>query len=320
MQFFLTLLASIASLSAYTLVGVHALTACTTCPSSVAGQALVSRCVDSKSITYCQYNVNRFLKKPTFCNYDVCTRTMESYLPNRRGPRAHPTKRKILRAVLRASLRFSTCPDSMAVTWDGTYAQLELDSNPPTSANDGHFFGSKRKSENDQCTDWDEEEDDHREPDSSCFDNNTTQVQRPESVGSNRTLCLPIVCVIARAAPNPRAWMVTNKIRRNLRTLQRGQSGGDEAQGALGKIRNPLFDRGNGHFLRKVRWVKALFFYTGSHNVIGMGACGINPFGAGAPTRPATKVCLKKEGGDEYDKCRDDGDECTVDASTELTG
>ncbi|KAF8835379.1 hypothetical protein BDN67DRAFT_975356, partial [Paxillus ammoniavirescens] len=82
MQFFLTLLASIASLSAYTLVGVHALTACTTCPSSIGGRALVSRCVNNKSVTYCQ--------------------TRETYMPIRRGPRAHPKRRKILRAVLRA--------------------------------------------------------------------------------------------------------------------------------------------------------------------------------------------------------------------------
>ncbi|KAF8835380.1 hypothetical protein BDN67DRAFT_975362 [Paxillus ammoniavirescens] len=70
MQFFLALLASIASLSAYTLVGVHALADCTTCPSSAGGLALVSRCVDGKSITHCHYDRNRFMLKSTFCNYD----------------------------------------------------------------------------------------------------------------------------------------------------------------------------------------------------------------------------------------------------------
>jgi len=53
MQFFLTLLASIASLSAYTLVGVHAV--CALCPSNVAGEWNTKTCVGKLGYTYCHY-------------------------------------------------------------------------------------------------------------------------------------------------------------------------------------------------------------------------------------------------------------------------
>ncbi|KAF8838782.1 hypothetical protein BDN67DRAFT_971009 [Paxillus ammoniavirescens] len=54
MQLFLTLLASIASLNAYTLMGVHANPAwCAACPSSFKGQQLAKKCVDSSNIGHC---------------------------------------------------------------------------------------------------------------------------------------------------------------------------------------------------------------------------------------------------------------------------
>ncbi|KAF8841981.1 hypothetical protein BDN67DRAFT_966304 [Paxillus ammoniavirescens] len=58
MQFFLTLLASIASLSAHTLVGVHASSItdlCAICPPEVAHEQLTGRCVDAKGNTICHY-------------------------------------------------------------------------------------------------------------------------------------------------------------------------------------------------------------------------------------------------------------------------
>ncbi|KIJ15162.1 hypothetical protein PAXINDRAFT_169327 [Paxillus involutus ATCC 200175] len=53
MKTFLTLLAAITSLSAYTLVGVHA--TCAICPPSTGGMSLAtgSGCTDSKGITTC---------------------------------------------------------------------------------------------------------------------------------------------------------------------------------------------------------------------------------------------------------------------------
>ncbi|KIK73866.1 hypothetical protein PAXRUDRAFT_836140 [Paxillus rubicundulus Ve08.2h10] len=53
MQFFLTLLASIASLSAYNLVGVHAV--CALCPDEVIGEWLTKTCVDKLGFTFCRY-------------------------------------------------------------------------------------------------------------------------------------------------------------------------------------------------------------------------------------------------------------------------
>ncbi|KAF8833260.1 hypothetical protein BDN67DRAFT_790629 [Paxillus ammoniavirescens] len=54
MQFFSTLLASIASLSAYTLVGVHA-GFCAYCPADVAGEWNTGYCRDTSSRTHCNY-------------------------------------------------------------------------------------------------------------------------------------------------------------------------------------------------------------------------------------------------------------------------
>ncbi|KIK73144.1 hypothetical protein PAXRUDRAFT_836315 [Paxillus rubicundulus Ve08.2h10] len=53
MKTFLTLLAAMTSLSAYTLVGVHA--TCATCPPSAGDLALATRCVDNNGITICNY-------------------------------------------------------------------------------------------------------------------------------------------------------------------------------------------------------------------------------------------------------------------------
>ncbi|KIK74032.1 hypothetical protein PAXRUDRAFT_836090 [Paxillus rubicundulus Ve08.2h10] len=52
MRTFLTL-AAITSLSAYTLVGVHA--KCAICPSKVDGRSSTSRCTSSTGITTCRY-------------------------------------------------------------------------------------------------------------------------------------------------------------------------------------------------------------------------------------------------------------------------
>ncbi|KIJ11536.1 hypothetical protein PAXINDRAFT_15637 [Paxillus involutus ATCC 200175] len=52
---FLTLLASIASLSAYTLVGVHA-RVCAVCPSEVNGGRLTKYCVGPIGHSYCKYD------------------------------------------------------------------------------------------------------------------------------------------------------------------------------------------------------------------------------------------------------------------------
>ncbi|KIJ14554.1 hypothetical protein PAXINDRAFT_12656 [Paxillus involutus ATCC 200175] len=68
MQFFLTLLASVASLSAYTPVGVHASSitqVCAACPPEVAKEALTYRCVDTKGNTICRYQ-----DEETRCYYD----------------------------------------------------------------------------------------------------------------------------------------------------------------------------------------------------------------------------------------------------------
>ncbi|KAF8835693.1 hypothetical protein BDN67DRAFT_974997 [Paxillus ammoniavirescens] len=53
MKTFLTLLAAITSLSAYTLVGVHA--NCAVCPTSIDGRQLANRCIDEAGTTICQY-------------------------------------------------------------------------------------------------------------------------------------------------------------------------------------------------------------------------------------------------------------------------
>ncbi|KIK80880.1 hypothetical protein PAXRUDRAFT_833259 [Paxillus rubicundulus Ve08.2h10] len=66
MQSFLMLIASIASLSAYTLVGVHANSLlCAVCPSKVAGEWLTSRCIDDQGNTICHYQDGE-----TRCFYD----------------------------------------------------------------------------------------------------------------------------------------------------------------------------------------------------------------------------------------------------------
>ncbi|KAF8838454.1 hypothetical protein BDN67DRAFT_1004285 [Paxillus ammoniavirescens] len=64
MQFFLTLLASIASLSTYTHVGAHA--KCGVCPSKVSSESLTSHCVDKYSDTVCYYKSFN-----TYCAYDT---------------------------------------------------------------------------------------------------------------------------------------------------------------------------------------------------------------------------------------------------------
>ncbi|KIK80451.1 hypothetical protein PAXRUDRAFT_833520 [Paxillus rubicundulus Ve08.2h10] len=53
MKNLLTLLAAMTSLSAYTLVGVHA--TCAACPPSLGNLASTIRCVDNKGITFCNY-------------------------------------------------------------------------------------------------------------------------------------------------------------------------------------------------------------------------------------------------------------------------
>ncbi|KAF8837185.1 hypothetical protein BDN67DRAFT_973287 [Paxillus ammoniavirescens] len=53
MKTFLTLLAAITSLSAYTLVGVHA--GCAICPTSLSGEKLYNVCATSGKITSCEY-------------------------------------------------------------------------------------------------------------------------------------------------------------------------------------------------------------------------------------------------------------------------
>ncbi|KAF8838082.1 hypothetical protein BDN67DRAFT_126719 [Paxillus ammoniavirescens] len=63
MRFFLTLLASIASLSTYTLMGVHA--ECAVCPPKVEGTSLVTHCLHASGNTHCFYD--NFKK---FCLYN----------------------------------------------------------------------------------------------------------------------------------------------------------------------------------------------------------------------------------------------------------
>ncbi|KIK73324.1 hypothetical protein PAXRUDRAFT_836275 [Paxillus rubicundulus Ve08.2h10] len=66
---FLTLLASTASLSAYTLVGVHAQPGCTNCPAVVNGVPLYDMCIDSKAkTTYCNFGLVHL--KWVYCHYN----------------------------------------------------------------------------------------------------------------------------------------------------------------------------------------------------------------------------------------------------------
>ncbi|KIK76624.1 hypothetical protein PAXRUDRAFT_832665 [Paxillus rubicundulus Ve08.2h10] len=57
MKTFLTLLAAITSLSAYTLVGVHATMKCSLCPPSTGGVPVYSACTNNKNVTNCQYRI-----------------------------------------------------------------------------------------------------------------------------------------------------------------------------------------------------------------------------------------------------------------------
>ncbi|KIK78033.1 hypothetical protein PAXRUDRAFT_834750 [Paxillus rubicundulus Ve08.2h10] len=65
----LTLLASIASLSAYTLVAVHAQPGCTDCPVKVSGVPLFAACVNSKTKTT-QCSLSSYLPSWIGCDYD----------------------------------------------------------------------------------------------------------------------------------------------------------------------------------------------------------------------------------------------------------
>ncbi|KIK80428.1 hypothetical protein PAXRUDRAFT_238458 [Paxillus rubicundulus Ve08.2h10] len=71
MRFFLAFIASIASLSDYTLVDVHA--GCAVCPSKVANESLVGHCVDQYGDTICYYLVG------IDCYYDVRTRRYTTF-------------------------------------------------------------------------------------------------------------------------------------------------------------------------------------------------------------------------------------------------
>ncbi|KIK79960.1 hypothetical protein PAXRUDRAFT_833822 [Paxillus rubicundulus Ve08.2h10] len=64
---FLTLLVSIASLYAYTLVCVHAQPGCTNCPAEVDGLKLYQACLRSRS-THCTYGLVHL--KWIYCHYD----------------------------------------------------------------------------------------------------------------------------------------------------------------------------------------------------------------------------------------------------------
>ncbi|KAF8838452.1 hypothetical protein BDN67DRAFT_971490 [Paxillus ammoniavirescens] len=77
MQFLLTFLAAITSLSTYTLVGVHADTAtqCAGCPSQVEGQAFDRKCynggIDGKTPnTVCYYKYGYQSASSAYCRYD----------------------------------------------------------------------------------------------------------------------------------------------------------------------------------------------------------------------------------------------------------
>ncbi|KAF8836380.1 hypothetical protein BDN67DRAFT_1014748 [Paxillus ammoniavirescens] len=74
MKTFLTLLTAITSLSAYTLMGVHA--GCPICLTSVGGAAFRNRCTVN-GLTACQYQVMEKNKPPgavIYCYYDMRTR------------------------------------------------------------------------------------------------------------------------------------------------------------------------------------------------------------------------------------------------------
>ncbi|KAF8835695.1 hypothetical protein BDN67DRAFT_404036 [Paxillus ammoniavirescens] len=70
MKTFLTLLAAIASLSAYTLVGVHA--NCALCPTTIEGRSFASRCADKAGKITCTYEQQG--QSSRHCYYDVRTR------------------------------------------------------------------------------------------------------------------------------------------------------------------------------------------------------------------------------------------------------
>ncbi|KAF8837171.1 hypothetical protein BDN67DRAFT_228853 [Paxillus ammoniavirescens] len=65
---FLTLLVSIASLSAYTLAGVHA--QCVSCPSKVSNQPSSGRCQDKSGGTHCLYGGAQSNPVKLHCYYD----------------------------------------------------------------------------------------------------------------------------------------------------------------------------------------------------------------------------------------------------------
>ncbi|KAF8837250.1 hypothetical protein BDN67DRAFT_973233 [Paxillus ammoniavirescens] len=67
MKTFLTLLTVITSLSAYTLVGVHA--RCPNCPATVGGVKLTSKCI-SGGTTSCKYKTNVRMSPDLACSYN----------------------------------------------------------------------------------------------------------------------------------------------------------------------------------------------------------------------------------------------------------
>ncbi|KIK90685.1 hypothetical protein PAXRUDRAFT_831479 [Paxillus rubicundulus Ve08.2h10] len=70
MKTFLTLLAAITSLSAYTLVGVHG---CVTCPDHLKGKAnLVTGCTDGSGVTSCEYQ--KKMDPFRYCQWNVRSR------------------------------------------------------------------------------------------------------------------------------------------------------------------------------------------------------------------------------------------------------
>ncbi|KIK92074.1 hypothetical protein PAXRUDRAFT_830300 [Paxillus rubicundulus Ve08.2h10] len=88
MRLFATLLASIVSLSAYTLVNVHA--GCAICPPAVANKSLLSHCTNSFGDTFCYYDSDG-----KYCSYEEDGERLyangydDSTCPQRATSRAH---------------------------------------------------------------------------------------------------------------------------------------------------------------------------------------------------------------------------------------
>ncbi|KAF9220739.1 hypothetical protein BS17DRAFT_882184 [Gyrodon lividus] len=85
MQFFLTFIAAIASLSTYTLLGVHADTQCAACPSSIDDQVFDRKCyraneaAGEQTNTVCYYKYEDEPVATDFCRYDVNGEFIESF-------------------------------------------------------------------------------------------------------------------------------------------------------------------------------------------------------------------------------------------------